>query len=321
MSGGRVQGRQTKQGNQAKLGRRRKLGETWWANRWTSVLESFGWASRLQRGRSYARSGHVLFYDVTAGAITARVQGSRVRPYSVSIRLKPLDDRSWHRVAGVMARQAAFAAMLLAGEMPRDIETAFVEAGTSLFPQSRGDLESRCSCPDWANPCKHVAAVAYVVAEAFDRDPFLLFQLRGRTREQLLEELQALRPQSEEGQGANGGKGLSRRRAEAALPPLLRDGAGADGSRGDGSGGDGSGEGLDLLAFWGRGPAAVERSFRLAEPEAAGLVLKRLGPLPAVARGEELMPYLRQVYEAATQCALALAAGEENPAATETGVR
>jgi len=112
-----------------------------------------------------------LFYDVTAGAITARVQGSRVRPYSVSIRLKPLDDRSWHRVAGVMARQAAFAAMLLAGEMPRDIETAFVEAGTSLFPQSRGDLESRCSCPDWANPCKHVAAVAYVVAEAFDRDP------------------------------------------------------------------------------------------------------------------------------------------------------
>lgn len=316
MSGGRVQGRQTEQGSQAKQGRRRKLGETWWANRWTSALESFGWASRLQRGRSYARSGHVLFYDVTAGAITARVQGSRVRPYSVSIRLKALDDRSWHRVAGVMARQAAFAAVLLAGEMPRDIETAFVEAGTSLFPQSRRDLESSCSCPDWANPCKHVAAVAYVLAEAFDRDPFLLFQLRGRTREQLLEELQALRPQSEDGQGAHGGKGLSRRRAEAELPPLRQDGAGADGS-----GGDGSGEGLDPLAFWGCGSAAVERSFRPAEPEAAGLVLKRLGPLPAVARGEELMPYLRQVYEAATQSALAMAAGEENPEETATGVR
>lgn len=158
----------------SRMRKRGGLGETWWANRWTSVLESFGWGSRLQRGRTYARRGHVLSCDVAAGEITAEVQGSRPLPYRVRIRLKKLSGAAWRRVAEALAGRAAFAAMLLAGKMPRDIEEAFAEAGTILFPRSQRDLETSCSCPDWANPCKHVAAVAYVVAEALDRDPFLL---------------------------------------------------------------------------------------------------------------------------------------------------
>lgn len=284
-------------------GRRKRggLGETWWANRWTSVLESFGWASRLQRGRTYARGGRVLSYEVAPGEITARVKGSRPSPYRVRIHLKQMSGAAWRRATKVMAGRAAFAAMLLAGEMPRDIEEAFAEAGTSLFPQSQRDLETSCSCPDWANPCKHVAAVAYVAAEAFDRDPFLLFQLRGRTREQLLDELQRVRTDPMAGDGAavvkpSGGQSGGPEPAGSGTPRL--------GSSGD-FGPDG---------FWGSRSAISGVTFRLAQPETSGFTLKRLGPLPAALRGEELMPYLLRVYEAATDRALALALGDEDQA-------
>ncbi len=269
------------------------LGETWWANRWTSVLESFGWASRLQRGRTYARGGRVLFYDVTAGEITAQVQGSRARPYRVRIALKQLSGAAWQRVTEVLAGRAAFAAMLLAGEMPRDIEDAFSEAGTTLFPQSQRDVETTCSCPDWANPCKHVAAVAYVVAEAFDRDPFLLFQLRGRSREQVLAELQRHRTELAAKDGAHDGE-------PAAEEPVAEP-----------TNGPASGE----MGFWGSRSAIAGVTLRISEPEAQGRTLKRLGPLPVPLRGEELIPYLLQIYEAATNRALTLAVGEEDQTA------
>ena len=83
-----------------------------------------------------------------------------------------------------LAEQAIFTAQLLAGEMPQDIEEAFEEAGASLFPKKRGDLETECSCPDYANPCKHIAATHYILGERFDEDPFLIFRLRGRTQEE-----------------------------------------------------------------------------------------------------------------------------------------
>ncbi len=163
-------------------------GETWWADRWIHVLESFGWewSNRLHRGRSYARRGQVIGYEIAAGQITARVQGSRPTPYDVTIRIKPLSSRNWTRVADAMQEQAIMAAKLLAGEMPRDIEGMFKKAKASLFPASARELDMRCSCPDWAVPCKHIAAVYYIVGEAFDRDPFLMFHLRGRSREDLL---------------------------------------------------------------------------------------------------------------------------------------
>lgn len=116
--------------------------------------------------------------------VEARVQGSRPEPYQVSIKVRPLMTSEWKRLAGQLSAQAIFAAKLLAGEMPREIEDAFALAGLSLFPEKSSEISTGCSCPDWSNPCKHVAAVYYLLGEAFDRDPFLIFRMRGAERDE-----------------------------------------------------------------------------------------------------------------------------------------
>jgi uncharacterized Zn finger protein len=165
------------------------VGDTWWSERWLGVLRSFHMGARLDRGRSYARSGQVLKVGIEPGAVKALVQGSVRQPYIVVIRLKPLSDRQWERATKAMAAKAVFAAKLLAGEMPRDIEQAFAGTKCTLFPKKPKDLVTECDCPDWANPCKHVAAVYYVLGEMFDRDPFVLFALRGRDRARIIKTL------------------------------------------------------------------------------------------------------------------------------------
>ncbi len=167
--------------------------KNWWANRWIDALERLMDSGRLTRGRSYARRGQVLSIDETKSGIEARVQGSRPKPYKVSIQIEPLDDVEWERVLDMLSEQALFTAQLLAGEMPQEIEQAFSAAGVSLFPASSHDLTTNCSCPDWANPCKHIAATYYLLGERFDEDPFLLFRLRGRNQEQILQALRERR--------------------------------------------------------------------------------------------------------------------------------
>ncbi|MBI4729456.1 MAG: SWIM zinc finger family protein [Acidobacteria bacterium] len=171
--------------------RRGDIGETWWSRRFIDILESFHMGSRLTRGRRYARAGQVLDLVVEPGAVTARVQGSRAKPYRVRIGTLTLSQKDWGRVEETMASKAVFLAKLLSGEMPRDIEEAFAETRLSLFPANARDLTTDCSCPDWANPCKHIAATYYLLAEAFDADPFLIFRWRGRDREELLARLRA----------------------------------------------------------------------------------------------------------------------------------
>ncbi len=175
------------------MGRYSEFGKAWWSRRWLETLEDMGWSSRLQRGRSYARQGNVLSVSVGLGTIQGRVQGSRRTPYRVSVDVKILGKSDWDKAVTAMASSASFAAELLAGAMPRNIEEAFSQCRASLFPSSAQDLRMACSCPDWAVPCKHVAAVLYALAVEFDLNPFLLFELRGRTREQLLEELREKR--------------------------------------------------------------------------------------------------------------------------------
>ena len=167
------------------------FGESWWAKRWIQVLEGFDIGARLSRGRSYARNGQVLSIGIDKGRVTAKVQGSRPKPYDITMEVKTLSDGDWSKVVDALGRQAIFAAKLLAGEMPQDIEPVFAEVGLSLFPAKLQDLKTACSCPDWSNPCKHIAAAYYLLGEEFDRDPFLIFALRGMTREALLERLGA----------------------------------------------------------------------------------------------------------------------------------
>jgi uncharacterized Zn finger protein len=169
------------------------IGESWWSKRFLAVLESFALGTRLTRGRSYARKGQVLSVDVGPGTVTASVQGSRPTPYRVTIGLKPFPDRVWTRVEDALAAQALFSAQLLAGEMPHEIEDVFASAGAPLFPENVADLKMSCSCPDWSVPCKHLAATFYLLAEAFDTDPFQILYWRGRDRESLLGRLRVLR--------------------------------------------------------------------------------------------------------------------------------
>jgi uncharacterized Zn finger protein len=168
------------------------IGESWWSQRFLAVLESLALGSRLSRGRSYARRGQVLALTIAPGKVTATVQGSRVDPYSVTIGLKALSETGWRTVEAALADQAIYGARLLAGEMPHEIEEVFAAAGTPLFPTQAGQLVMRCSCPDWQVPCKHLAATFYLLAEAFDDDPFLVLAWRGRAREDLLAALRGL---------------------------------------------------------------------------------------------------------------------------------
>ena len=169
------------------------IGTSWWSRRFLDVLESFAIGGRLARGKTYARKGQVMSLEIVAGRVTAAVQGSRATPYDVTIAFAPLTATEWDRVEGALADQALPCAKLLAGEVPTELEAIFTAAGSPLFPAAVGDLRQDCSCPDWGVPCKHLAAAFYLLAEAFDSDPFVLLRWRGREREELLATLRMLR--------------------------------------------------------------------------------------------------------------------------------
>ena len=196
--------REVKNGVKAKTKRGKQFGDTWWSKRWISVLDSFGWDNRLQRGRTYARKGQVIDLNIQKGEVKSHVQGSRRKPYLVTVKMKQLSDKDWEKVSDAMAEQAIFAAKLLAGDMPEDIEDAFKAAHVNLFP-SESDLTTNCSCPDWANPCKHIAAVHYLLGEQFDEDPFLIFLLRGRSKEDLMKMLRQRRASQVQSAGKSDG--------------------------------------------------------------------------------------------------------------------
>jgi uncharacterized Zn finger protein len=162
--------------------------KNWWATRWIQAMERVMDSGRLQRGRTYARKGQVLSLAEGKGQITAKVQGSRRTPYKITIELTPLSEKDWEKVLEALAERPYFVAQLLAGEMPQEIEEAFKAVKLDLFPGKR-ELKQNCNCPDWADVCKHLAAVHYILAERFDEDPFLLFRLRGKTQEEILASL------------------------------------------------------------------------------------------------------------------------------------
>lgn len=166
---------------------RGSFGKNWWAQRWLSVIESLDLGGRLARGRVYARRGQVLSIDIKEGAIGGSVQGSRFQPYDVKIQVNTIPLEKWILLSETAFNQALVAAKLLAGEMPQDIEKLFAEHQLSLFPKSMDDFKTECSCPDYSNPCKHIASVYYLLGEEFDRDPFLIFLMRGLSKEKLID--------------------------------------------------------------------------------------------------------------------------------------
>ncbi|MDJ0659665.1 MAG: SWIM zinc finger family protein [Crocosphaera sp.] len=169
--------------------------QEWWVVRWLELLDSYRFKKRLERARNYAREGHVLSIEFSGSQVLAKVQGTEPEPYQVSLSLDPFTDEDWNFIIQSLSEKAIFSAQLLSGKMPNDIEKVFTDNGLSIFPFRLSDVHSRCSCPDKANPCKHIGAIYYQLAERFSEDPFIIFQLRGRSKNQILEGLRNLRKQ------------------------------------------------------------------------------------------------------------------------------
>ncbi len=268
--------------------RRGGFGQSWWAGRWMEVLEGFDLGARLTRGRSYARRGQVLSINVEEGAVTARVQGSRARPYRVEIRVETLHGSDWKRLITALLERPVFAAKLLSGQMPESIEDVFEDVGLSLFPERSNDLETDCSCPDWSNPCKHVAAVYLLLGEEFDRDPFLIFKLRGAEREKLVGEVAA-----DSNIGADEATiGASAEQGADRLPPEPLP--------------------VDHVEFWGRENAEREEDVHGGAriPTVSAAVPKRLGSFPFWRGKESFLPALEEIYRRASPAGLEVFLGE-----------
>jgi uncharacterized Zn finger protein len=165
----------------------REFGQTWWGQAWLEALEQRARLDpdRLPRGREYARSGAVGDLSIAPGEARARVRGRKTEPYQVRIRVRQFADEEWNRVLGAISTRLGHAAALLDGELPPEIADDAADAGLDLLPVG-GEVGPRCDCPDDADPCKHSAAAFYLIADALDADPFALFLLRGRTRDQVM---------------------------------------------------------------------------------------------------------------------------------------
>jgi uncharacterized Zn finger protein len=254
----------------------------WWAQRWVDVLESFGWRRRLERARNYARQGNVLKLEFQGAKVSALVQGTAPEPYRVSLSLDSFDDEQWQYVIESMAQQAIFSAKLLAGEMPQNIEDVFTQNGLSLFPLQKFDIHSRCSCPDPANPCKHIGAVYYLLGDRFSEDPFVLFQLRGHSKEQILTALRQMRSANSEGEVT----------AETTTPNSIAETA------------------LDPQQFWHYADPLEPSLVVITPPPSSETVLDVLGPIPlkaelpnsqAALTAQLVTEYLKDLYGQVSQ--------------------
>ncbi|MCE5259772.1 MAG: hypothetical protein LLG44_12075 [Chloroflexi bacterium] len=258
--------------------------KNWWAERWLQSLLQLMDRNRLSRGKQYARAGQVISIEVQPGLVLAQVQGTRPRPYRQRIEIREFTIQEWERALSQLASQALFSAQLLNGEMPQNIEEAFESADLDLFPATAGDLHMSCTCPDWMCPCKHLAAVLLLLGESLDNDPFLLFVMRGRNREQMMSALRNKRAAYLDGgtDAANREKMLI---AQSGAVDLSID------------------ERANL--FWKMGDAAAVQ-VRVAAPEVDMGVLKLLGD-PSFSQDKALVDKLASVYSQVTRRALEVA--------------
>lgn len=174
-----------------------QFSRTWWGKKFIEAIEQFTDPGRLSRGRSYARNDKVKSFEIYDNFVTAKVRGS-INPYfgvykeplyTTTIEFEAISKAKWAAVIALMASKASLISRLLLNEIPENIEDSFSTLGLHLLPKTRKDIHTQCSCPDYSNPCKHIAGVYYLIAAQLDQDPFLLFELRGLPREELKAEL------------------------------------------------------------------------------------------------------------------------------------
>jgi uncharacterized Zn finger protein len=257
----------------------------WWSQRWLDLLDSYRFKKRLERARNYSRQGNVLSIEFKDEKVLARVQGSEPEPYKVSLSLNPFTEEEWGYVIETMSKKAIFAGKLLAGEMPQNIEDVFTANGLSLFPFTLSDVQSKCSCPDKVNPCKHVGAVYYQLGDRFSEDPFVLFQLRGRAKEQIISDLRKVRNASSQESSSTLTETSEDKQLRVNNQPTMK-----------------------LDSFW-QYNEPLESSLVVIAPSSSETVLDTLGPIP-LAKEEDVvhlsptdvaMKYLDAVYKDVSQ--------------------
>lgn len=267
----------------------------WWVEKWLELLDKYRFKKRLERGRNYAREGNVKSIEFAKAKVLANVQGTQPEPYQVSLHLNAFTDEEWGYVIETMAEKAIFAAKMLAGEMPPDIETVFLKNGLSLFPYKLDEIRGQCSCPDKANPCKHIAAIYYLLGDRFSEDPFILFQLRGRNKEQILTQLRQIRSNTE-----------VENHPETKLENYLS---------------SPSQPSVKIEKLWEYQENLESSLVVITSSPSGGTVLDLLGPIPLASDGEAgikstsvsaVMQYLQNIYQSTSQQAMLSAMTSDN---------
>lgn len=156
-----------------------EYGHTWWGRRWLESLTHIDYENRLPRGKRYARNGSVKSIDIDGVTIAARVKGTRPSPYKVKLKLWEFSAAEQETIVRLVKDDPYYLSQLEARRLPSELDEMLAKQGIRLFPRSWKDLGMHCSCPDWAVPCKHLAAVVYIVANEIDKNPFLVFQMHG----------------------------------------------------------------------------------------------------------------------------------------------
>jgi len=167
--------------------------QTWWSVKFLEAMDYFEADSRITQGKNYAKKGQVLNLQVNRGIITAKVQCTKAKPFSVKIEFRTFTNKEWFQLFSEMVAKASFAAELLLGKIPQDIQRISTKLNLSFFPKIKDDIKAACNCPDWANPCKHIAAVYYIFADIINNEPALLFKIRGKAINEITEILNEMR--------------------------------------------------------------------------------------------------------------------------------
>ncbi|MDM8517519.1 SWIM zinc finger family protein [Desulfobacterales bacterium HSG16] len=166
----------------------RSIAKSWWGKSWNSNLERYAdYTNRIARGRSYVRNGMVLDLKLDKGKVTALVQGTASKPYSITIKIKEIDKDTWKKIKKACQGKLDSLPKLLGGKIPKDLAEILTAKGKGLFPSPK-EIKFNCSCPDWAYMCKHVAAALYGIGARLDNDPMLFFKLRNADVEDLVSE-------------------------------------------------------------------------------------------------------------------------------------
>jgi uncharacterized Zn finger protein len=258
-------------------GTRSSQSRSWWGRRWMLMLEGLRLGARLGRGRQYAVAGQIAALTLGEGAVSAVVQGGAPEPYRVTFTFRTLADGVRRDLTAVLGAHPAWLGRLLVNDLPVELEALFRDAGVPLFPERRGDWVCSCTCPDWAKPCKHAAAVLYLLGEAVEREPMLLLDLRGINRGDLIPAV---------GDRPGGGATPPSPPVRALAPPA------------------------DAAAFWGDRWTPAETFGPPPGRTVAAPLLTRLGPLPFWRGQERFREMVEQVYGRATPVAMQIWGGE-----------